>query len=115
MSKRARVLLSLLTVAVDAWMAVLALYLAHRLRPRCPSPPLVLGPISYLDLVALQVLTLIRRCSLCGCTIGAGSRIDLFYAILSSVSIATVIATLSYLTRQGDRERPVGPSSTTGR
>ncbi|HHX43892.1 MAG TPA: undecaprenyl-phosphate glucose phosphotransferase [Chloroflexi bacterium] len=109
MSKRARVLLSLLTVAVDAWMAVLALYLAHRLRAAVPIPTaLVLGPfISYLDLVALQVLTLIptmffmrlyhrRR---------GGSRIDLFYAILSSVSIATVIATsLSYLTRQGDRE-----------
>jgi len=90
-------------------MAVLAFYAAYQLRTRVPFPSrLNLGPFGhYLGLVAIQVLTLIptmfflrlyhpRR---------GGSRIDLFYAILSAVSISTVIATsLSYLTRQGERE-----------
>jgi exopolysaccharide biosynthesis polyprenyl glycosylphosphotransferase len=109
MSAKLRVLLSLLTVAVDALMAVLAFYLAYQLRATVPFPSaLKLGPFAdYLDLVVIQVLTLIptmfflrlyhpRR---------GGSRVDLLYTILSAVSITTVIATsLSYLTRQGERE-----------
>ena len=109
MSARLRILISLLTVTVDALMAVLAFYVAYELRATVPFPnPLKLGPFgAYLDLVVIQVVTLIptmfflrlyhpRR---------GGSRVDLLYAILSAVSITTVIATaLSYLTHQGERE-----------
>lgn len=109
MSGRSRLLLSLLTVTVDAVMAVTALYLAYQLRTTVPFPsPLRLGPfVNYLDLVVIQVLTLVptmfflrlyhpRR---------GGSRVDMLYTILSAVSIYTVIATsVSYLTRQGERE-----------
>jgi exopolysaccharide biosynthesis polyprenyl glycosylphosphotransferase len=109
MSGRSRFLLSLLTVAVDAAMAVLAFYLAYQLRATVPFPShLKLGPFTdYLDLVVIQVLTLIptmfflrlyhpRR---------GESRIDMLYTILSAVAIAIFIATsLSYLTRQGEHE-----------
>jgi exopolysaccharide biosynthesis polyprenyl glycosylphosphotransferase len=97
-----------MTVAMDAAMATLAFYLAYELRALLPFPtPLILGPYQgYLAHWLLQTATLIatffmyrlyhaRRGS---------SRVDLFYIIVSAVSIATVVATaLSYLTFTGDR------------
>lgn len=109
MSRRARVVLALLTVGVDAGMVAIAFYLAYELRVLVPFPTLLrLGPFrNYLILLLLQVTSLLttffffrlyhaRR---------GGSRIDLFYSILSAVSVATVVSTaLSYLSYQDDRE-----------
>ena len=109
MSGRMRILLALLTMAVDALMAVLAFYAAYQLRAKVPFPSaLNLGPFAnYLDLVVIQVLTLIPTMFFLRLyhPQRGGSRVDLLYTILSAVSITTVIATsLSYLTRQAERE-----------
>jgi exopolysaccharide biosynthesis polyprenyl glycosylphosphotransferase len=109
MSQRARFLFTLLTIAVDAIMVSIALYLSYLLRATIPFPtPLKLGPFRiYYGLLAIQVFSVwatfvlydlyqLRRW---------GSRIDLFYNILAAVSIATVVATaLTYLVYRSDRE-----------
>jgi exopolysaccharide biosynthesis polyprenyl glycosylphosphotransferase len=109
MSHRARVLLALLTAATDTLMAVVALYCAYRLRASFPFPsPLKLGPFrNYLEMVVIQIFSLLaififyrlyyfRR---------GRSRVDLFYAVVSAVSLASVVSTaLSYLFYHSERE-----------
>lgn len=107
MSSRLRLFLAFLTAAVDALAGASAFVLAYRLRALIPFPtPLRLGPLSdYVGLLALHVGSLLivfflyrlyhPRSGL--------SRVDLFYSILSGVSIALVLATtLSYLITQGE-------------
>ena len=107
MSDRLKLLLALLTVLVDAVLAAIAFYLAYQLRALLPFPtPTRLAPFrDYLRWLVLHVSSVLatsffyrlyhpRR---------GGSRIDLFYSIVSAVSIATVIATsLVYLAYQTD-------------
>jgi len=101
--------LALLTVGVDAFMAAVAFYLAYKARVIVPFPtPLKLGRfLNYVDLLFVHVSSVLltffffrlyhlRRGS---------SRFDLFYSILSAVSVATVGSTaMTYLLRQSDRE-----------
>ncbi len=112
MSRRLRVLLVLLTAAVDVAATAGAFYLAYRLRGAIPLPtPLTLGPFyrfvpQMLIHIACVVATLffyrlyhVRR---------ASSRIDLAYRLLSAVSIAMVTATaLNYFAyrTEGDLTR----------
>ena len=108
MSRRAQAFTAL-TVAMDAAMAALGFYLAYYLRSTIPFPTyLRLGPFQdYMGELGIYVLTLLvtlffhrlyhidRQ----------GSRIDLFYALLSAVSIATLAATaLSYLISHTDAD-----------
>jgi len=107
MSHRLKFLLVLLTVAVDAALAAIAFYFAYELRALLPFPtPLKMAPFrDYLPWLTLHVFSVVlcfffyrlyhvRR---------GGSRIDLFYSVLSAVSIATVMATsLAYLTYRSD-------------
>ena len=109
MRHRPKALLGFLTAAVDVAMAAVAFYLAYELRGFLPFPtPLRLGAFTgYLGQLIIHVASLLgsflfnrlyrfRR---------GGSRIDLFYSILSAVSIATVLATaLSYLVYRGDAD-----------
>ncbi len=108
MAKRSRLLLTILVVTVDLIMAALAYYLAYELRARVPIPtPLHLPPFAvYTRQLVIYVLSV-------GVTFffyrlyhgrAGGSRIDLFYRILSAVSIATLLATaLSFLTLHTDQ------------
>jgi len=107
MSHRIRFLLGLLTVAVDAVLAAIAFYFAYQLRALLPFPTaLRMAPFrDYLRWLTLHVFSLLltfffyrlyhpRR---------GRSRIDLFYSVLSAVSIATVLATsLTYLAYRTD-------------
>ena len=107
MSHRMRVLLSGFTVLVDVAMVACAFYLGYRLRGILPFPsPLPLGPFrNYFGQLAIYVGSMLltfflhrlyhpRRGS---------SRIDLFYAIVSAVSIATVVSmAFTYLIYQNE-------------
>ncbi len=109
MRQKAQVAFTLLTAIVDAAMAVLAVYLAYKIRERIPFPAaLRLGPFSeYVPLAILHAASLLvtffifrlyhlRR---------GRSRIDVFYSILSSVSFATIASTaLGYLLYSGGSE-----------
>ncbi len=108
MSKRSHVWLHLLVLLVDLAMAGLAYYVAYLARTRIPIPTsLRLEPFRYyLPQAVIHVLAI-------GITFfffrlyhirPGGSRIDLFYRILSAVSIATLLATaLSFLTLRTDQ------------
>ncbi len=107
MSNRLRLSLTILTVAVDAVAAALGFYVSYRLREAIPFPTaLRLGPFrNYLVLQAIYVASIIvvfffsrlyhpKR---------GTSRIDLFYSLLSGISIGTIVSTsASYLITQGD-------------
>ena len=102
MSRRLEALLVLVTVAADAAMALAAAYLAYWLRQTIPFPTAIrLG--SFRNYVWVQVILAITvvltffwfRLYHLG---RSYSRIDLFYSILSAVSIATIGTTaLTYL------------------
>lgn len=108
MSKRSSAWLRLLVLVVDLAMAGLAYYVAYEARTRIPIPtPLRLEPFSnYVPQAVIHVFSI-------GVTFfffrlyhirPGGSRIDLFYRILSAVSIATLLATaLSFLTLRTDQ------------
>jgi exopolysaccharide biosynthesis polyprenyl glycosylphosphotransferase len=109
MSQRMRILLALLTVAVDVFMATLAFYVAYNLRAWIPFPvELRLGPFrNYFGLLAVQIFSLLGTFFFYRLYYvrHSGSRVDLFYAIVSAVSLATVIATaLAYLIYQSDHD-----------
>lgn len=106
---RAKFWLALLTVGVDALMAALAFYLAYRARILIPFPsPLKLGRfLNYVDLLFVHVVSVLLTFFFFRLYhLGRGiSRFDLFYAILSAVSVATIVSTaVTYLLRQSDRE-----------
>lgn len=108
MHRRSNFWLNLLVLLTDLGMAAMAYYLAYELRMRVPIPtPLNLGPFSvYTGQLVTHVLSV-------GVTFfffrlyhssPGGSRIDLFYRILSAVSTATLLATaLSFLTLRTDQ------------
>ena len=102
MSRKYTALLTLLNILMDAAMVALAFYLAYALRSVLPFPsPLRLGPFpSYLGQMAIHVASLLvtflfyRLYHL----EWGHSRIDLFYTVLSAVSIGMLAATaVSYL------------------
>ena len=107
MSSRLRLTLAFLTVAVDSAATAVAFFLSYRLREAIPFPtPLRLGPFrDYLGLLVLYVVSMVlvfflyrlyhpRR---------GQSRVDLFYSLLSAVSIGVIVSTsLSYLVTQGE-------------
>ncbi|MHB0858880.1 MAG: undecaprenyl-phosphate glucose phosphotransferase [Anaerolineae bacterium] len=109
MSRKATLLLTILTIAVDVIMASVAFFLSYQLRALIPIPsPLMMGPFrGFLGLMGLNVAALLvtffffrlyhpRRGS---------SRIDLFYTILSAVSVTTVVATaFTYLVSKSGRD-----------
>lgn len=109
MSYRARALLAFLTAFVDVVMAAWAFYIAYKLRNIVPFPtPLNLGSFrNYLGQLLIHVISVLivfflyrlyhlRR---------GRSRIDLFYSLLSAVSIATLGATaLAYLIYRSESE-----------
>jgi exopolysaccharide biosynthesis polyprenyl glycosylphosphotransferase len=106
-SSRLRLTLAFLTVAVDSAATAVAFFLSYRLREAIPFPtPLRLGPFrDYLGLLVLYVVSMVlvfflyrlyhpRR---------GQSRVDLFYSLLSAVSIGVIVSTsLSYLVTQGE-------------
>ncbi len=108
MSKRSSAWLRLLVLVMDLAMAGLAYYVAYEARTRIPIPaPLRLGPFShYASQLVIHIFSI-------GATFfffrlyhikPGGSRIDLFYRLLSAVSIATLLATaLSFLTLRTDQ------------
>lgn len=107
MSHRLKLLLALLTVVLDAVLATIAYYLAYQLRALLPFPtPIKMAPFrDYLRWLVLHVSSLLTTFFFYRLyhTRRGGSRIDLFYSIVSAVSIATVIGTsLSYLAYQTD-------------
>lgn len=107
MSHRLKLLLALLTVVLDAVLATIAFYLAYQLRALLPFPtPIKMAPFrDYLRWLVLHVSSLLTTFFFYRLyhTRRGGSRIDLFYSIVSAVSIATVIGTsLSYLAYQTD-------------
>lgn len=107
MSHRLKLLLALLTVVLDAVLATIAFYLAYQLRALLPFPtPIKMAPFrDYLRWLVLHVSSLLTTFFFYQLyhTRRGGSRIDLFYSIVSAVSIATVIGTsLSYLAYQTD-------------
>jgi exopolysaccharide biosynthesis polyprenyl glycosylphosphotransferase len=107
MSHRLKLLLALLTVVLDAVLATVAFYLAYQLRALLPFPtPIKMAPFrDYLRWLVLHVSSLLTTFFFYRLyhTRRGGSRIDLFYSIVSAVSIATVISTsLSYLAYQTD-------------
>jgi len=107
MSHRLKLLLALLTVVLDAVLATVAFYLAYQLRALLPFPtPIKMAPFrDYLRWLVLHVSSLLTTFFFYRLyhTRRGGSRIDLFYSIVSAVSIATVIGTsLSYLAYQTD-------------
>lgn len=107
MSHRLKLLLALLTVVLDAVLAAIAFYLAYQLRALLPLPtPIKMAPFrDYLRWLVLHVSSLLTTFFFYRLyhTRRGGSRIDLFYSIVSAVSIATVISTsLSYLAYQTD-------------
>jgi len=106
---RAKFWLALLTVGVDALMAAIAFYLAYKARSLIPFPtPLKLGRfLGYVDLLFVHVLSVLLTFFFFRLYhLGRGiSHFDLFYSILSAVSVATIVATaVTYLLRQSDRE-----------
>jgi len=106
-SNRLRLSMTLLTVAADAVAAAVAFYLSYQMRQWIPFPdPLRLGPFRhYLGLLALQVLSLLFVFFMHRLYhVNRGqSRIDLFYSVLSAISIGMLLSTtLSYLIAQGD-------------
>ncbi len=108
MSSKKRVLLGFITVAMDVLMATMAFYLAYQMRALIPFPtPLLLGPFrEYMVHWFLQTASLIATFFIYRLyhTRRGHSRVDLFYTVVSAVSIAAVIATaLTYLTFRGDR------------
>jgi len=108
MAKRSNLLLTMLVVAVDLIMAALAYYLAYELRARVPIPtPLHLAPFAvYTRQLVIHVFSVGISFFFYRLYHGraGGSRIDLFYRILSAVSIATLLATaLSFLTLHTDQ------------
>ncbi len=114
MSHRHKLLLALLTVVLDAVLATVAFCLAYQLRALLPLPtPIKMAPLrDYLWWLVLHVSSLLTTFFFYRLyhTRRGGSRIDLFYSIVSAVSIATVIGTsLSYLAYQteGDLSRGV--------
>jgi exopolysaccharide biosynthesis polyprenyl glycosylphosphotransferase len=109
MRNRAKFWLALLTVGVDALMAIIAFYLAYKARVIVPFPtPLKLGRfLNYVDLLFVHVSSVLLTFFFFRLYhLGRGtSRFDLFYSVLSAVSIATVVGTaVTYLIRQSDRE-----------
>lgn len=107
MSHRLKLLLALLTVVLDAVLATVAFYLAYQLRALLPFPtPIKMAPFrDYLRWLVLHVSSLLATFFFYRLyhTRRGGSRIDLFYSMVSAVSIATVIGTsLSYLAYQTD-------------
>ena len=108
MAKRSNLLLTILVVAVDLIMAALAYYVAYELRARVPIPtPLHLAPfVVYTRQLVIHVFSVGISFFFYRLYHGraGGSRIDLFYRILSAVSIATLLATaLSFLTLHTDQ------------
>jgi exopolysaccharide biosynthesis polyprenyl glycosylphosphotransferase len=92
---------------LDAVLATVAFYLAYQLRALLPFPtPIKMAPFrDYLRWLVLHVSSLLTTFFFYRLyhTRRGGSRIDLFYSIVSAVSIATVIGTsLSYLAYQTD-------------
>lgn len=113
MSSRGKTPLVLLVVLVDAGMAVLAFYLGYRLRALLPFPtPLRLGPFAnYIDQLIIQVISLLMTFFFYRLyhVHRNRSRIDVFYNILSAVSIATFVSTASvYLIHQSGQEMTRG-------
>ncbi|MFP3896641.1 MAG: undecaprenyl-phosphate glucose phosphotransferase [Anaerolineales bacterium] len=109
MSNKERVLLEILTIAVDLAMAALAFYAAYQIRMLVPFPlPLRLGPFgNYDEELALQIVSFLVTFSLFGLyhLRWEGSRIDLFYTVLAATSIATLMATaLTYLILPQNRD-----------
>ena len=107
MSHKMRVFLSGFTVLVDVAMVACAFYLAYRLRMILPFPsPLQIGPFrNYLGQLGIQVSSSVLTFFLHRLYHPKRgiSRIDLFYAILSAVSIATVLSTaVTYLVYQNE-------------
>lgn len=102
MSRRLEGLFVLLTATVDAAMASLAVYIAYWLRQTIPFPSAIrLGPFrGYVGVQVILATSVVLtffwfRLYHLG---RSHSRIDLFYSILSAVSIATIGTTaLSYL------------------
>ncbi len=102
MSRRLKGLLVVVTALVDAAMAAVAVYLAYWLRQTIPFPTAMqLGPFrGYVGVQAILAVTVVLtffwfRLYHVG---RSYSRIDLFYSILSAVSIATIGTTaLTYL------------------
>lgn len=107
MTKRSIGWLRLMVLVVDLAMAGLAYYLAYEARTRLPIPtPLRLAPFRYyapqLVIHVLSVSTTFFFFRLYHLRAG-GSRIDLFYRVISAVSIATLMATAaSFLTLRTD-------------
>ncbi len=109
MSNRERVLLEILTIAVDLTMAALAFYIAYQVRILVPFPVLLrLGPFgNYISELALQVASFLVTFSFFGLyrLRWEGSRIDLFYTVVAATFVATLMATaLTYLILFQDRE-----------
>ena len=108
MARRSAFWLRLLVLLVDLGMAALAYYAAYELRTRVPIPTrLYLAPFAVythqLLIHALSVGVTFFALRLYHTSPG-GSRIDLFYRILSAVSIATLLATaLSFLSLRTDQ------------
>ena len=96
MSSKKRVLLGFITVAMDVLMATMAFYLAYQMRALIPFPtPLLLGPFrEYMVHWFLQTASLIATFFIYRLyhTRRGHSRVDLFYTVVSAVSIAAVIA-----------------------
>jgi exopolysaccharide biosynthesis polyprenyl glycosylphosphotransferase len=109
MTHRTRVILALLTVMLDAFLAGTAFYLAFKLRATIPFPtPMTLGrflgylPQAFMHIISILITFFFSRLYH---QQRSGSRIDLLSSVLSAVSIATVITTtLTYLVHQSDRE-----------
>ncbi|MFO7918479.1 MAG: undecaprenyl-phosphate glucose phosphotransferase [Anaerolineae bacterium] len=109
MSNRERVLLEILTIAVDLAMAALAFYIAYRVRILVPFPvPLRLGPFrNYIGELGLQLLSFLVTFAFFGLyrLRWEGSRVDLFYAVVAATFVATLMATaLTYLILFQDRD-----------
>lgn len=103
MSQKYGSLLRFFTVALDAAMAALAFYLGYWLRTLIPIPtPLNLGPFrGYALQGAIQTLCVVITFFFYRLyhTQRSRSRVDLFYTVLSAVSISVLISTaLSFLT-----------------
>jgi len=108
MSRRSSLWLRVLVLIVDLVMAALAYYLAYELRTRVPIPtPLYLGPFSlYRRQMVIHVLAAVVTLFFFRLYHWnpSGSRIDLFYRVLSAMSIATLLSTaLSFLTMRSDQ------------
>ncbi len=99
----------ILTIAMDTAMASLAFYLSYLLRNALPIPtPLKLGPfIDYVPQMIIFVVSLLATFFFFRLyhTSRGGSRLDLFYRLLSAISINTLIGTaFSFLVSRPDQD-----------